>query len=467
MIDMPANQAFDNVVDIAPKANTTIAYTDGACKDNPGQGGWGVLLILPNGRQCQYYAGEDHTTNNRMEMMAAIKAIELSPAEYDIEIWTDSSYLQKGMTQWIDGWRKRNWKKSNGKPILNPDLWQRLDLLCQQIEQQGKRHIHWHWLKGHAGHAGNEMADKLANKGVQYPIGSPDIHKTTVNISNPINQINPTKAMHTNIQTTITDNTTNQMTDDTVFDGDTSRANSSFRPLLPIPVNRGHPERQLIMDTETTGTDYQNDRIVEVGIVELIGRKPTGEKLHVYINPKKQMNEEVMNIHGISNAFVAGMPTFDKVAKQIYDFMDGAEVIAHNADFDMNFLTNEFNRVGLTDFAQRVQVIDTLAIARKQYPAQKNSLDVLVKRLNVGKQDRTFHGALLDSEILAEIYLALTGGQVSLAIDEVLPSEGGQSHAQFAQLSNLLIKDQHDDTAHQEWLNALQSQHPDIHAQWS
>lgn len=251
------------------------------------------------------------------------------------------------------------------------------------------------------------------------------------------------------------------------FDGDTSRANPSFCPLLPPPINRGHPERQLIMDTETTGMDPTSDRIVEVGIVELIGRKPTGEKLHVYINPKIEMGEEVINIHGISNAFVADMPTFDKVAKQIYDFMDGAEVIAHNAGFDMNFFTAEFNRIGMTDFAKRVQVTDSLTIAKQLYPGQKNSLDALVKRLNVGKQDRTFHGALLDSEILAEVYLALTGGQVSLAIDEELPSEGGQSHAQYAKLASLLIQDQHDDSNHQDWLTAMQDAHPEVVASWS
>ena len=251
------------------------------------------------------------------------------------------------------------------------------------------------------------------------------------------------------------------------FNGDTSRANPSFCPLLPPPINRGQSERQLIMDTETTGMNFTDDRIVEVGIIELIGRKPTGEKLHVYINPQMQMSEEVIKIHGISNAFVADMPTFDKVAQPIYDFMIGAEVIAHNADFDMNFLTAEFNRVGLTDFAKRVTITDSLAIAKQLYPGQKNSLDALVKRLNVGKQDRTFHGALLDSEILAEVYLALTGGQVSLAIDDALPNQGGQPHAQFTKLANLLIKDNHDDTAHKDWINALKTQYPDVVAPWS
>ncbi len=204
-----------------------------------------------------------------------------------------------------------------------------------------------------------------------------------------------------------------------IFDGDTSFANAGFVPLLPDPVNHGKAERQLIMDTETTGFDEQNgDRIVEVGIVEMIGRKFTGEKLHVYINPDKQMDEEVIKIHGISNEFLVDKPRFADVAQKIYDFMAGAEIIAHNATFDMRFLTMEFDKAGLPDFANKVQITDSLAIAKQAYPGQKNSLDALVKRLDVGKQDRTFHGALLDSEILAEVYLAMTGGQVALAIDD-------------------------------------------------
>ncbi len=205
---------------------------------------------------------------------------------------------------------------------------------------------------------------------------------------------------------------------DIEFDGDTSRANPYFKPLLPHPINKGKANRQLIMDTETTGFEYNNgDRIIEIGIVELVGRKFTGEKLHVYINPNRNepMSEEVLRVHGITDEFLADKPTFDKIAQQVYDFMIGAEVIAHNATFDMNFLNMEFAKVGLKDFARKVKVTDTLAIAKEKYIGQRNSLDALVRRLNVGKQDRSFHGALLDSEILAEVYLAMTGGQVTLA----------------------------------------------------
>lgn len=172
MIDQSLNPFPKDAINITAKADTTIAYTDGACKGNPGKGGWGVLLVLANGEQRQYYGGDDPTTNNRMEMMAAIKAIKLSPADHDIELWTDSSYLKQGITTWIHSWKKKGWKKADGKPVLNQDLWQQLDALCISSGQDSKRHIHWHWVKGHAGHTGNEMADKLANLGVQYPKGN-------------------------------------------------------------------------------------------------------------------------------------------------------------------------------------------------------------------------------------------------------------------------------------------------------
>lgn len=248
------------------------------------------------------------------------------------------------------------------------------------------------------------------------------------------------------------------------FDGDTSRVNPNFRPLLPHPIHRGATNRQLIMDTETTGLDaLKGDRVIEVGIVEMIGRKFTGEKLHVYIDPQRGMDEEVIRIHGISEAFLSDKPTFNQVAQQLYDFMDGAEIIAHNASFDMSFLNMEFNKVGLSDFADRVQVTDSLMMAKQQYPGQKNTLDALVRRLNVGKQDRTFHGALLDSEILAEVYLAMTGGQVSLAIEEDSQSTNGQaSHLHFANLADLLLASGSDDNAHHQWYTNLAEEYPEI-----
>jgi ribonuclease HI/DNA polymerase-3 subunit epsilon len=222
----------------------------------------------------------------------------------------------------------------------------------------------------------------------------------------------------------------------------------------------------MIMDTETTGLDaLKGDRIIEVGIVEMVGRKFTGEKLHVYINPQRGMDEEVIRIHGISEAFLADKPTFDQVAKSLYDFMDGAEIIAHNASFDMNFLNMEFAKVGLNDFAERVQVTDSLAMAKQQYPGQKNTLDALVRRLDVGKQDRTFHGALLDSEILAEVYLAMTGGQVTLAIEEDTQTDGGQTaHANFANLAALLLQSTTDENANQQWYASLSEDYPELKA---
>ena len=145
---------------LAAKSDTTVAYTDGACKGNPGAGGWGAHLIFSDGRTQDLYGGDSQTTNNRMELMGAIQALKYSPHEQNLEIWTDSSYVKKGITEWIEGWKKRGWKTASKKPVANQDLWQQLDELCQP------RDVDWHWVKGHAGHAGNEKADELANLGV-------------------------------------------------------------------------------------------------------------------------------------------------------------------------------------------------------------------------------------------------------------------------------------------------------------
>lgn len=530
---------------LAAKANTTVAYTDGACKGNPGAGGWGAHLIFSDGRTQDLYGGEKVTTNNRMELMGAIQALIHSPREQTLEIWTDSSYVKKGITEWIEGWKKRGWKTASKKPVANQDLWQQLDALCQQ------RDVAWHWVKGHAGHAGNEKADELANLGVTSssgdlttanlqdtakkkdrltadkkrnpsddwlkfdPLGfdmiddeldetlldSQNDHDTMTNTEIVVKDIcveicveknhspyNASKPMRntdmsdivSNMDTEVAaaflekqteTNTENNIensieTDAPTFDGDTSRANPHFIPLLPKPIHRHESDRQLIMDTETTGLDpMKGDRIIEVGIVELVGRKFTGEKLHVYINPQRGMDEEVIRIHGISEAFLSDKPTFDQVAQALYDFMDGAEIIAHNATFDMNFLNMEFAKVGLNDFAERVRVTDSLAMAKQQYPGQKNTLDALVRRLDVGKQDRTFHGALLDSEILAEVYLAMTGGQVTLAIEEDTQADGGHTaHANFADLAALLLESSSNERAHQSWYAALAEDYPELKA---
>ncbi len=508
-----------NTIDpMSAKANTTVAYTDGACKGNPGAGGWGAHLIFEDGHTQDLYGGDKETTNNRMELTGAIKALEYSPHGSKLEIWTDSSYVQKGITEWLSNWKKRGWKTASKKPVANQDLWQQLDALCQG------RAVDWHWVKGHAGHAGNEKADELANLGVNAssepasvyssekmaepqtkkkaqiaaddwlkndPLGfdmldeslteNPidDTYNDTSTISAP-NESNVPSSMSSDTmnltanptaetKTADTDNISNAASELPKFDGDTSRANPNFVPLLPKPSHKHEADRQLIMDTETTGLDaLKGDRIIEVGIVEMVGRKFTGEKLHVYINPERGMDEEVIRIHGISEAFLQDKPTFDQVAQQLYDFMDGAEIIAHNASFDMTFLDTEFSKVGLTDFSARVQVTDSLAMAKQQYPGQKNTLDALVRRLDVGKQDRTFHGALLDSEILAEVYLAMTGGQVALAIEEDGQTDGSPSaHSNFSNLASLLLESAVDDRAHQDWLAGLADEYPSLQSNLS
>lgn len=138
-------------------------YTDGACKGNPGPGGWGAWLRF-GGNEKELYGGEDNTTNNRMEIMAAIKALELLNRPCDVKLTTDSEYLRKGVLEWMQNWKKRNWKTAAKQPVKNQDLWMRLDEAIQQ------HNIQWHWVKGHSGHEGNEKADQLANLGVEQVI---------------------------------------------------------------------------------------------------------------------------------------------------------------------------------------------------------------------------------------------------------------------------------------------------------
>ena len=191
--------------------------------------------------------------------------------------------------------------------------------------------------------------------------------------------------------------------------------------------------REIVLDTETTGLSPQGgDRLVEIGCVELINHIPTGENFHVYINPERSMPEEAFRVHGLSEAFLSDKPLFKAVAEEFRAFIGDATLVIHNAPFDMGFLNAEMEWAGLPRLAN--EVIDTVMVARQEHPGARVSLDALCKHYGIDNSRRTLHGALLDSEILAEVYLELIGGkQVSLAlVAEVENASGGMAQTRIA-----------------------------------
>jgi DNA polymerase-3 subunit epsilon len=177
--------------------------------------------------------------------------------------------------------------------------------------------------------------------------------------------------------------------------------------------------RQVVLDTETTGINpLDGHRVIEIGCVEMIDRKLTGHNFHVYINPQREVEQEAIDVHGITNEFLADKPVFADVAEAFIDYISGAELVIHNAPFDVGFMDHEFKLVGrnLPVTADICTVLDTLELARKMRPGKKNNLDALCKAYHVDNGHRTFHGALLDSEILADVYLLMTGGQGALKL---------------------------------------------------
>ncbi|GIU34277.1 DNA polymerase III subunit epsilon [Shewanella colwelliana] len=207
-------------------------------------------------------------------------------------------------------------------------------------------------------------------------------------------------------------------------------------------------KRQVILDTETTGMNqgagaiFFGHRIIEIGCVEVINRKLTGRHYHEYINPMQLIDEEAITVHGITNEFVADKPVFAQVAQSFIDFIDGAEIVAHNANFDVSFMDHEFSLLQpkgpkTTDICQ---VLDSLAVAKFLHPGQKNNLDALCKRYGIDNSRRELHGALLDAEILADVYLIMTGGQTKFELsNEKVGQEGGGIMRLDANRANLKV----------------------------
>ncbi|MDO5668071.1 MAG: DNA polymerase III subunit epsilon [Alcaligenaceae bacterium] len=188
--------------------------------------------------------------------------------------------------------------------------------------------------------------------------------------------------------------------------------------------------RQIVLDTETTGIEAHNgDRVVEIGCIELVNREPTGNNLHIYFNPQRDSDPGALAVHGLTTEFLSQFNTFDKHAREIADYIRGAELLIHNAAFDVGFLNAEFARSKIAAVEQIVgKITDTLALARSKYPGQRNSLDALCDRLRISNEHRVLHGALLDAELLADVWLAMTREQFGLL--DAMQEEQQQSPAE-------------------------------------
>lgn len=202
--------------------------------------------------------------------------------------------------------------------------------------------------------------------------------------------------------------------------------------------------RQIVLDTETTGLNPRaGDRVIEIGCVELVNRRLTGNNFHSYLNPERDSEEGALAVHGLTTEFLSDKPKFAEIANGLRDYLAGAEIIIHNAPFDVGFLDAEFARLGIARFRDHVgEVIDTLVRAKEMHPGKRNSLDALCDRYGVSNAHRTLHGALLDSELLAEVYLAMTRGQNSLSMDlgaEVVVLDAVDQAAQLLELRDIRI----------------------------
>lgn len=221
--------------------------------------------------------------------------------------------------------------------------------------------------------------------------------------------------------------------------------------------------RQIVLDTETTGLDWRKGhRILEIGCVELLDRKPTQRHYHVYLNPEFQVDAAAQAVHGLSNEFLADKPKFAEVARDFIRFIEGAEILIHNAEFDRGFIDNEFALMGLPALTTiTAGIVDTLQLARDLRPGRRNSLDVLCKEFDVDNSGRQLHGALLDAELLAEVYLAMTRGQETLLMDLESVVETTHGHEIVLDMVPGIVLRANDEelAAHEQVLNELDKEH--------
>ncbi|MFM8767625.1 MAG: DNA polymerase III subunit epsilon [Rubrivivax sp.] len=219
--------------------------------------------------------------------------------------------------------------------------------------------------------------------------------------------------------------------------------------------------RQIFLDTETTGLDaLAGDRIVELGCLEMVGRRLTGRHLHLYFNPERPVHPEAVRVHGLTDEFLSDKPRFADQALKVLEFLRGAEVIIHNAPFDSGFLNEELKRLGQSSIQSlAARVTDSLAMARSMFPGKSNSLDALCRRLEVDNSHRAFHGALLDAGLLAEVYVRMTRGQDSLVIEAGTSQPGQRGDAPRLDLSQIALPvvaaAEAELQAHAEWLKDL------------
>jgi len=222
--------------------------------------------------------------------------------------------------------------------------------------------------------------------------------------------------------------------------------------------------RQIILDTETTGLEpEQGHRIIEIGCVEVVNRRPTGRTYHQYINPEREIDAGAVDVHGLDNEFLSDKPVFADILSEFIEFVNDSELVIHNAPFDVGFINAEFKRLDAPPVETICQVLDSLQVARRHHPGQRNSLDALCRRYEVDNSRRELHGALLDAQLLAEVYLLMTGGQAALSLGRHSASETGGAEVQTrrrVKRDNLSLRVQRPSeaelAAHEQFLDRLE-----------